>query len=333
MNTRAPFDLLAKFITGQSSPEENIRVREWINQSQDNLQVYNQLKNVWDKSETTDKNFTPDIEKALDKLNSKLNLNHSSAIDESKGVRKTLFVLLRIAAFVILIVGSWIIFNGVRQHSLITQINDTGAPLNILLPDNSNVTLNKGASLIYPRVFKKHLREVQLNGEAFFQVLKVQDKPFFINAGKSYVRVLGTSFNVRALKNEDIVTVTVEEGRVEFGSKLTKKNIKVELTQGESGILEKGTKLRYETNSDVNFLAWKTGKLIFNKTTLGDVTKAIEKYYHLNIQPENNNLDSVKVDIILYKVSEDEIIRSLEMLLGLKIIHKDSVFKITAEPI
>jgi transmembrane sensor len=216
---------------------------------------------------------------------------------------------------------------------LIQYTNDTGKPVEIRLPDGSLVTLNTGAVMNYPHVFQKKTREVQLTGEAYFSVLKNPKGPFVIKTENSFIRVLGTSFNVRALKNEDRVIVTVEEGRVEFGYALEQKKAKVEITAGETGLLEKGNKLSRVSTRDNNYLAWKTGTLTFIKTPLMEVIHAVERYFFIKIKSENSALDSVSVDVTLYRDNEAEMIRTIEMLIGYKIIPKDSLYIITTEPI
>jgi len=333
MEEKVPFGLLAKFITGQGTPDENKRAGEWIELSSQNREIYNQLVKIWERSRKTQTDFTPDIEKALEAVNAKLSQENLQDVSNTAKSSKLLRFLLRIAAVLMVMAGSWIIFNQIQHREEIMTADNTGKPMDVRLPDGSLVTLNTGATLRYPHVFRKQKREVKLSGEAFFDVSSNPGKPFIVKTENTFIRVLGTSFNVRALKNEASVVVTVEEGRVEFGSVLEPEKSGVEIAAGETGILEKGKSPSIASTRDNNYLAWKTGILTFHKAPVTEVIHAVEKYFFVRIQSENRFLDSVSVDVTLYRENKAEMIKTIEMLIGFSIIPKDSLYIITAEPI
>ena len=96
----------------------------------------------------------------------------------------------------------------------ITRINPDKKPLLIMLSDSSSVVLLSGSVLKYPSIFEADKREVRLTGEAFFEISKHPDQPFFVHTQTITTRVVGTSFNVRAYDNEPDVNVTVKTGKV-----------------------------------------------------------------------------------------------------------------------
>ncbi|MBO9611151.1 MAG: FecR family protein [Dyadobacter sp.] len=100
------------------------------------------------------------------------------------------------------------------QAALVSTANNTARPMRIQLGDSSEVTLAPGAGLTYPRNFSATKREVQLTGDAFFNITKDSHRPFFVYSGKLVTRVLGTSFWVKEGGEERQMQVEVVCGKV-----------------------------------------------------------------------------------------------------------------------
>jgi hypothetical protein len=101
-----------------------------------------------------------------------------------------------------------------KQIKLIEKINNSNAPLAVKLEDGSVVTLSKNAKLSYPRHFEPNKRQVILSGEAFFEITKNPQKPFFVYSNEVITKVLGTSFTIQAFEDSKEVIVSVKTGRV-----------------------------------------------------------------------------------------------------------------------
>ncbi len=101
-----------------------------------------------------------------------------------------------------------------KQTKLIEKVNDSNAPLSIKLEDGSIITLAKNAKLSYPRHFEPNKRQVFLSGEAFFEITKNPQKPFFVYSNEVITKVLGTSFTIQAFEDASEVIVSVKTGRV-----------------------------------------------------------------------------------------------------------------------
>ena len=98
--------------------------------------------------------------------------------------------------------------------------NAKGVKSTIELADGSKIWLNADSKVQYPALFNGSTREVYLNGEAFFDIAKNPSKPFIIHLSNGTVRVLGTSFNIKAYDNEPVVETSVATGKVAFIPKL-----------------------------------------------------------------------------------------------------------------
>jgi hypothetical protein len=101
-----------------------------------------------------------------------------------------------------------------KQIKLIEKINTSNSPLAIKLEDGSVITLSKNAKLSYPRHFEPNKRQVILSGEAFFEITKNPQKPFFVYSNEVITKVLGTSFTIQAFEDSKEVIVSVKTGRV-----------------------------------------------------------------------------------------------------------------------
>jgi ferric-dicitrate binding protein FerR (iron transport regulator) len=149
------------------------------------------------------------------------------------------------------------------------------------LPDGSSVDLNAGSKLRY-KLQRSGTRLVSLEGEAFFRVQADGLSPFIIRAGDGRIHVTGTSFSVRTVPGKDRIEVYVESGNVQFyRSRLQDKRLS--LKAGQKGILE-NKRLSFNDIKEENYLSWKTRKLIFRDTRLGDVAGVLNRTYSRDIR-------------------------------------------------
>jgi len=135
--------------------------------------------------------------------------------------RRLLAYAAAIAVFIFIGALGFVIYKSNRVHTASVAaayrqvINKSAIPMLIKLPDHSSVILSSNAQLRYPNIFTGKKREVYLVGEAFFEVAKNPKKPFFVYSNELTVRVVGTSFTVKANKNDNQFKIIVSTGRVE----------------------------------------------------------------------------------------------------------------------
>jgi len=199
----------------------------------------------------------------------------------------------------------------------------------VVLPDGSLVTLNKGAELTYPEKFNRKQRKLTLVGEAFFEVVSNPALAFVVDVDqKALVQVLGTSFNIGPGENGESISVQVLEGKVAFSSTL-KGSDRVILLKDEQATLSAGAIIRDDTVS-FNFLSWKTGMLFFDHENIRNVFRQLEAHYDIEIllhksvpgnltftsTLDNQDLESVleEISIVLdlnYSYEDDKVIFTL----------------------
>ena len=149
----------------------------------------------------------------------------------------------------------------------------------LVLSDGTKIWLNSESEVEYPIVFPSGERRIRLQGEAYFQVASDKSSPFIIEMGKVQVQVLGTSFNIKAYKNEADVITTLFTGKVDVAS-LADTTGKVVLSPGKQAGWnpQTGNLSVSEANLD-NVIAWKEGMFVFNKENIEVVTRQIERWY------------------------------------------------------
>lgn len=243
-----------------------------------------------------------------------------------------------VAAAVLLLAASVLVIKKnnspeVLADRVVEKQNAKGIKSTIVLTDGSKIWLNADSKISYPEVFDGNTREVTLDGEAFFDVAKNPSKPFIIHLANGTVRVLGTSFNIRAYASEKTVETSVATGRVAFIPKYSagdRKKDTIFLTpENKVRFSPEKNELTTQATSSADDKAWTEGKMIFRSMLFKDIAIELErgfgkqvvftdeslKEYRLTGSFQNNTLPEIlfylsKTKTFSYKVSDEQIIIS-----------------------
>lgn len=198
-----------------------------------------------------------------------LNAKKSASAGQSR------FNLLRIAAALILLaVAAFTIVGYLNEPaSTVLAFHTTDKVEEIALPDGSKISLNVNSELTYTE--GASTRQVELLGEAFFDVARNEEQPFVITTGDLTTTVLGTSFNIRAYPDQK-QEVSVKSGKVAVAAA----EEKVILVKKEKVVYEpEQKKLTEKEDAIVDANVWQTRKLEFEDVKLGDILPVLEAYY------------------------------------------------------
>ena len=202
------------------------------------------------------------------------------------------------------------------QPAAIQTISTLAETRTVRLPDGSSVMLNHYSSLSYPEKFQSDKREVELNGEAYFEVAKNKKIPFFVNTEINRVKVVGTHFNVCAYKGSNEFETTLIEGIVDIypigSDQVITRLTKDEFFGSYNGKYKKTTLPSYE------YLRWKEGLYCFDDAPFNSLLNKLEKYYNVNISVRNLNILNYRCT---GKFKEQDGIEHI-----LKVIQKDHKF-------
>ncbi|MDD2437650.1 MAG: FecR domain-containing protein [Massilibacteroides sp.] len=190
-----------------------------------------------------------------------------------------------------------------------------GEKESLTLSDGTQITLNSGSYLRYPSRFSGNKRIIEINGEAFLQVHHDAEKQFIVRTQKVDVKVLGTSFNVKAYDEDEQVMVSVRTGKVQVDLPEASMNLKPDemiILDKTSGELERRSIDSHKTTT------WITGGLFFNKTNMETVAKELERCYNCNIEIEN---DALKKEVVYGEHSNESlesVLKAIAYAVGIK---------------
>lgn len=251
--------------TKLSDSQEKI-LEKWLS-SEDNYLIFKDLEKVWQLSGNL--SFKMQVNLETEWINFK-------NIQKKQQSKKLYFTISALAASVILLIGLFFLS---PKKSIVYKYSQDNK--HFILPDSSDVWLNKKSSIEFSKTFGKKDRNIYLKGEAFFKVRK-GNIPFIVNTSNNVsAKVLGTSFNIKKDLNNK-VHLQVLSGLVEFGNFSTQQLLKVK--KGNEAIYFENTdKLTSSTLKNANKVSWATGNFYFNENSLSEVVKLLENYLLIEI--------------------------------------------------
>jgi ferric-dicitrate binding protein FerR (iron transport regulator) len=206
----------------------------------------------------------------------------------------------------------------VAHASMVEFRTEIGERRVVRLPDGSSVTLAPVSVLRAPATFAENGRAVELKGEAFFVVMPDSARPFTVESGRATVRVLGTSFNVRAYDQTDDhseVSVVVVTGRVSLRDEASKQSVVA--TPGQAATLSAAGNLVVRDSVQVSdYTGWVNGRLVFRDRTLASVVSTLERWYGVDIQIQDSTLARERLTAVLTNQSLNEALDALAATVG-----------------
>jgi len=162
-----------------------------------------------------------------------------------------------------------------------------GQTIAIVLPDGSKAWLNADSKLSYPENFTSGERKVTLTGEAYFEVVHLDQKPFIIHSGEMRTVVLGTKFNIRAYPENPVAEVAVISGKVSVTAPVPGdvKEQTLYITLNQKAAYQKQEKqlTTYTGIHAEESIAWREGKMKFRGAAIKQVIEEVERKYNVAI--------------------------------------------------
>jgi len=297
LKNKTNWNLLAKFMAGETDAKENRAVETWAEKSQENKALLHEINTDWQKMDRMNARF--DVDNAWSKLNNRLSAESKTVelpVSSRKAARNYFTLPMRVAASLLFLALLGIsvveIANKLKQVTVIASVEEKGKAVE--LPDGSSVYLNTGARLSYSKQYGRKNRQVQLSGEAFFDVKPDKSSPFQISAGNAVIRVLGTSFNVNSGNKDNQVEVYVATGIVEL-SENGNQNNRALIKPGNIGLIE-NSKINLSIAENANSIAWKTGAMTFTDAPLTEVIALLNNVYNVNIALKGDGIDTIRIN-------------------------------------
>ena len=260
--------LLQKYVEGSITAEEVETVVDWLDADEKHVKEFMTLHKLYDISI----------------------LNQSTQGRKKEKVARTVFrriviELLKVAAIaLILFSGNFLLQKDDQMESLPsfqTLYVPAGQRAELILPDSTKVWLNANSKLVYPSSFKEGIRQVELDGEAYFDVRHNGDNPFVVRTKSMNVTVLGTEFNVSAYSGIEEFNIALLRGSVELNSPDLSR--KYRMTAGEQVLYRDGKYVSDQIGS-MDYFKWKEGLLSFNNQPIHVIIEKLRLYYDIRIE-------------------------------------------------
>lgn len=185
-----------------------------------------------------------------------------------------------------------------------------GGQFNIKLPDGSSVTLNAASELRFPVSFDAlKEREVELKGEAYFEVAKNMRRPFKVSTAGQEVMVLGTQFNINAYADESVTRTTLLEGSVRIA--VPGNNITKQLTPGQQAVLA-GSVIEVKNGDIESAVAWKNGDFIFDGN-IENIMRQISRWYDVEVDFKGDISGEEFIGSVPRSGSLTEVLKALQL--------------------
>jgi ferric-dicitrate binding protein FerR (iron transport regulator) len=310
-------DKIERYINGISDDNEKKWVESLFLNGENNLYLRHSLEKDWDIL-------------IRDKTLSEVNLNHlldrvhhiirkNEIKKKQKPLQKFTRIYMRAAAILLLplLVAGGLVYSYFRNQDktiadrqvISTIYAPLGARVSFNLPDGTTGMLNSGSHLAYSLPFNNN-REVTLEGEAWFEVIRDENHPFEIGTGNSTVKVLGTSFNVSAYPAENYVEVVLQQGKVEFQD--NKGDEKVTMLPLERLVFQDGN-ISKSVTDPAKYNAWTEGKLVFRGDLMAEVGRRIERWYNVKVVLADKELEKYSFRATFEDDKLEDVLRLLSM--------------------
>jgi transmembrane sensor len=300
--------LLARYLSGECTPEEASLVRQWAAADVEHAAQLNELTKVW-----ADASIPPiqwDTQPMWDRIATRFpndfdagSRSHSVIKERQHVARHPINTARyrRLSAIAALFCVAFVAVIGIvvgfpkgepttEMHEYITHMAERAT---IDLPDGSRIILGPATTLRYPSSYGKTDRTLFVTGQAYIIATSNPKLPLVVNTVHTTTQVLGTTFSVRSYPEDHAVRVTVVDGKVALRLRNAKSGSGTVLTAGTQGMLDSAGLVSVVQGVDTSlFVSWKDGSLQFRQAPLITVIKDLERWYGTKIVLRNIPLDS-----------------------------------------
>lgn len=292
-------ELLQKYVEGNVTTEEIEAVVDWLDVDEKHVKEFMALHKLYDIS----------ILNQVQRRQKQIERNRMALL------RRIGLELLRVAAVALIFLGGKFLLDKAMYTDTPLQYQTLYVPAGqraeLILPDSTRVWLNAHSRLIYPVSFQKESREVELDGEAYFDVRHNESSPFVVKTKNMEIKVLGTEFNVLAYSEIPEFEIALLKGRVELKSVDLSHFYRMQA--GEQVWYKEG---RYVTSriKDMDYFRWKEGLLCFSNQTIEEIIEKLCLYYDIRIEVYNKSfLDECYSGKFRVKDGVDQVLKVLQL--------------------
>lgn len=333
---------ILRYIIGECTPEERERVLEWSLTTPEREHVLRQLQDIWDAGSVSEGEMQYHVDEDWHRLQQRIELAElTRPVRPVKRLKKykrggaghAAAIWMKVAALLLVsLIGGlafWMLVpvEDLEEAPLVMRevVMERGQLSNMLLSDGSHITINAESRVRLPERFESDRRDLYLDsGEIFVDIESDPDRPFYIHAEGSVIRVLGTAFSVRSYPEVREVRVVVKEGVVSLASSLNDER-HITLTENQVGRFHiDDNQLSSDMVNDLDlFLGWIDGYFKFEQTSLRQVARELERRYNVTIRFEDDALAEKRLTAELRGRSIQNVLTVISAALDLRIRQLD----------
>lgn len=281
------FDSITKrYFSGQLADDE-YQVMIACMQEESFRRHFEQVKQEWTTHPVLDETGIRNWKRIQFRINSEFNSNWAAT-----GVRKVWIKISSVAAIILLVaLGMGLLTNYWAKTTLLDGplVFETprGEKSIVRLPDGTQVWLNSSSRLVY-HAFSKERRELELYGEAYFQVMKLEGSTFYVKAGDVLVEVLGTEFNLMSYDDFGRKEITLVSGNI----KVSMGDKHVILQPGQALEIKDSQFVIRQVNASIA-AGWVDNKFIFQNISFSELIRRLENWYNVDIEIDNREIEGL----------------------------------------
>lgn len=336
MNHNRFLELLAKKKSGVITLPEKAELDRYLEDNGEDAAISHLLDDWYNVNYSFNQSYEQDaVQKILNRLNNKIDAQQKQ---ENKGKSRSIWIKISAvaAAFLIGVLGYVYYFAADVPVMKSPNIVSTkkGSKSSVILPDGTKVWINADTRLSYNESTWETVRDVQLEGEAYFDVVKDVKRPFTVHTSTIDIKVTGTAFNVRAYANERKTEATLIRGAVEVSLK-KKEGKKIMLTPNDKLVVQNDYDLPAPENKRKHYapiqlltvktnpvdstateMQWTKNRLIFEKETFSDIIPVLERWYDVKIDLKKSALSAKTFSGTFENDSLEDVLESFKFSLG-----------------
>lgn len=326
------YKILSRIFSGDISDAEKIKIEQWLAASPEHRRLYEEVARILETAVPPPRPPRPDIDREWRRLAGELRLvlNPQPRAGRPEPERSfwkrlagsfpfsgALRPAIVLAGSLLLLAGSVLLWQFLNSTPML-EYSTGDSRDTVILPDGSYAELNHHSRIRLAQDFSGAAREVELQGEAYFEVKNDPAHPFRVSTSTSRLEVLGTRFNVRARQSE--TRVVVAEGRVALAANTPGNDIPEVIVQaGEmSSIIAGRPPAAPQPVETERLLGWRSGKIVFYQSGLPEIAGELSQIFATDIRLEVPGADTLSVTGTFERQSLPDIIHSICLTLGLE---------------
>ena len=341
--------LLALHLSGEASPEDKEELHQLLKQHPEAHYFCETLTEYWTlPPQSGSDNIQEDIHfqqiLAIAEERDNKEASPEPVIKARPAVFSLKFFLIAASFLAAVVSAAFIYYRPFRNQPVASNVSEVlvkaGARSYMLLPDGTKVWLNSESKLTYQGSFNGSIREVTLEGEAFFDVVKDKTRPFIVHTSDLDIKVLGTAFNVKSYPQEELIEATLIHGMIEVTNKNQPASPKVILKPHEKLVFNRSSAIGPQpvpangerrihnfkapvisvtalpktiADSAVTETSWKYNRLVFDNESFREIARRMERWYNVKINFRNEKAANSLIHVTFINETIEEALQALQL--------------------